>query len=152
MALVSCPECGRQISTKAAACPQCGHPVGRPAAAVMQPSPDQTLNPEDLLGRWIWDDCILVFRQNGEFQAALESAPPWRANAWKGEWALKRNGTKLFIAQTHWSSLGLEILSTVLAAGKDSWTELYAVWLDAEIAEQSQEGIVFSDGSEFTRA
>lgn len=31
MPLVSCPECGRQISTAAEACPQCGHPM-RPAA------------------------------------------------------------------------------------------------------------------------
>ena len=27
MALVDCPECGRQISTLAAACPQCGYPL-----------------------------------------------------------------------------------------------------------------------------
>lgn len=27
MALVPCPECGRQVSTAAAACPQCGHPL-----------------------------------------------------------------------------------------------------------------------------
>jgi hypothetical protein len=26
MPLISCPECGRQISTQAEACPQCGHP------------------------------------------------------------------------------------------------------------------------------
>jgi hypothetical protein len=26
MALIPCPECGRQISTAAEACPQCGHP------------------------------------------------------------------------------------------------------------------------------
>ncbi len=26
MPLISCPECGRQISTAAEACPQCGHP------------------------------------------------------------------------------------------------------------------------------
>src|SRR5262245_37907491 len=26
MPLISCPECGRQISTEAEACPQCGHP------------------------------------------------------------------------------------------------------------------------------
>lgn len=30
MPLISCPECGRQISTAAEACPQCGHP-NRPA-------------------------------------------------------------------------------------------------------------------------
>jgi hypothetical protein len=26
MPLISCPECGRQISTEAESCPQCGHP------------------------------------------------------------------------------------------------------------------------------
>jgi hypothetical protein len=26
MALINCPECGREISTAAEACPQCGHP------------------------------------------------------------------------------------------------------------------------------
>ncbi len=30
MSLISCPECGREISTEAVACPQCGHP-NRPA-------------------------------------------------------------------------------------------------------------------------
>ncbi|HEU0054820.1 MAG TPA: hypothetical protein VFQ39_16660, partial [Longimicrobium sp.] len=29
MPLVSCPECGRAISTRAAACPGCGHPAAR---------------------------------------------------------------------------------------------------------------------------
>jgi hypothetical protein len=32
MALISCPECGRQISSAAEACPQCGHP-NRPTPA-----------------------------------------------------------------------------------------------------------------------
>jgi len=27
MALITCPECGRQVSDKAAACPQCGYPI-----------------------------------------------------------------------------------------------------------------------------
>lgn len=30
MPLISCPECGRQISTEAEACPQCGHPNRAP--------------------------------------------------------------------------------------------------------------------------
>lgn len=37
MALIACPECGREISDKAAACPQCGNPIRapiEPAAAV----------------------------------------------------------------------------------------------------------------------
>jgi len=35
MALTRCPECGRSVSTQAAACPGCGHPLqprdGQPA-------------------------------------------------------------------------------------------------------------------------
>ena len=27
MALIKCPECGRQVSDKAAACPDCGYPI-----------------------------------------------------------------------------------------------------------------------------
>lgn len=32
MALIKCPECGREISDKATACPGCGYPM-TPAAA-----------------------------------------------------------------------------------------------------------------------
>ena len=28
MALINCPECGKQISDKAPACPNCGNPIG----------------------------------------------------------------------------------------------------------------------------
>lgn len=31
MALIACPECGRQVSDKAASCPQCAHPLSAPA-------------------------------------------------------------------------------------------------------------------------
>ncbi len=31
MALIACPECGRQVSAKAASCPQCAHPLSSPA-------------------------------------------------------------------------------------------------------------------------
>ena len=27
MALIGCPECGREVSAAATACPQCGHPL-----------------------------------------------------------------------------------------------------------------------------
>ena len=27
MALINCPECGRQVSDQAAACPECGYPI-----------------------------------------------------------------------------------------------------------------------------
>ena len=29
MALIKCPECGGDVSHKAAACPRCGYPIGR---------------------------------------------------------------------------------------------------------------------------
>ena len=31
MALIACPECGREVSSAAASCPQCGHPITRQA-------------------------------------------------------------------------------------------------------------------------
>jgi uncharacterized membrane protein YdbT with pleckstrin-like domain len=40
MALTSCPECGRPISTSAAACPACGYPL---AQATLEPSSDELL-------------------------------------------------------------------------------------------------------------
>ncbi|GHE68087.1 hypothetical protein GCM10019059_29940 [Camelimonas fluminis] len=33
MSLISCPECGRQISDRAPACPGCGYPVADDSAA-----------------------------------------------------------------------------------------------------------------------
>ncbi|MBU1374628.1 MAG: zinc-ribbon domain-containing protein [Alphaproteobacteria bacterium] len=27
MALIACPECGKQVSSAAPACPSCGHPI-----------------------------------------------------------------------------------------------------------------------------
>lgn len=32
MALINCPECGRQVSDQAQTCPECGHPIKRPEA------------------------------------------------------------------------------------------------------------------------
>lgn len=37
MALINCPECGRQVSTSASTCPACGYPVAAQQAA--QPAP-----------------------------------------------------------------------------------------------------------------
>ena len=31
MALIQCPECGRQVSDKAVACPECGYPISQPS-------------------------------------------------------------------------------------------------------------------------
>ena len=40
MALISCPECGREVSDQAPTCPHCGTPIARPA-----PPPPQTPPP-----------------------------------------------------------------------------------------------------------
>src|SRR5947208_11312596 len=39
MPLVSCPDCGSQISTAAIACPRCGRPTERTAPATPPPLP-----------------------------------------------------------------------------------------------------------------
>jgi hypothetical protein len=40
MALITCPECSRDVSDEAAACPHCGYPVRRPAR---RPEPVQVI-------------------------------------------------------------------------------------------------------------
>ena len=39
MALIKCPDCGRDVSTAATACPQCGRPMAAVAAPAAQPVP-----------------------------------------------------------------------------------------------------------------
>jgi len=39
VALVDCPECGRQVSTLAVACPHCGFPLSREAVEAQGPVP-----------------------------------------------------------------------------------------------------------------
>lgn len=45
MALIKCPECGKEISDKAVSCPNCGNPIAQvpppmtPLSAPMQPAP-----------------------------------------------------------------------------------------------------------------
>ena len=41
MALINCPECGKEVSSVAMSCPSCGHPIAEPN----QP-PTQTLPPK----------------------------------------------------------------------------------------------------------
>lgn len=36
MALISCPECGKEISDKALACPHCGNPMNQPTQQIQQ--------------------------------------------------------------------------------------------------------------------
>lgn len=42
MSLIKCPECGKEISDKAAACPNCGCPINSKSATI--PEPEQNLN------------------------------------------------------------------------------------------------------------
>jgi hypothetical protein len=39
MALINCPECGKQVSTAAAACPSCGYPISPSQQEKVQASP-----------------------------------------------------------------------------------------------------------------
>lgn len=49
MALINCPECGRQVSDKAPTCPGCGVVIAaQPSEAVPQDSYDQRWDPVDL--------------------------------------------------------------------------------------------------------
>jgi len=38
MALINCPECGKQVSTAAQSCPSCGYPITN--QPLMEPPPD----------------------------------------------------------------------------------------------------------------
>lgn len=38
MALISCKECGHQVSDQAASCPSCGHPINQPPAVPANPA------------------------------------------------------------------------------------------------------------------
>lgn len=46
MALITCPECGKQVSTEAAACPGCGYPVAQRlgAGSAAPVSPGQAMD------------------------------------------------------------------------------------------------------------
>lgn len=43
MALISCPECGKEISDKAYACPHCGNPMNPQPQQIQQPQPEEYL-------------------------------------------------------------------------------------------------------------
>ena len=40
MAMIDCPECGKQVSDKAPACPTCGMPIARQPPVLMPPQLD----------------------------------------------------------------------------------------------------------------
>ena len=43
MALINCPECGKQVSTAAQSCPSCGYPIAKQAAQEPPPKSDVLL-------------------------------------------------------------------------------------------------------------
>ncbi len=45
MALISCPECGKEISDAASACPHCGHPIQEPQTQDVPPAPRKSKGP-----------------------------------------------------------------------------------------------------------
>lgn len=45
MALMSCPECGKEISDAAQACPHCGHPIQEPQPQDTPPAPRKSKRP-----------------------------------------------------------------------------------------------------------
>lgn len=54
MALIECPDCGRQVSTRAANCPGCGAPMEGPAVAPPRssaPEPEPSLQPPEPIAR-----------------------------------------------------------------------------------------------------
>ncbi|QNP49472.1 zinc ribbon domain-containing protein [Diaphorobacter aerolatus] len=52
MALVKCPECGREISTQAATCPSCGYP--------MRAQPGEGRNQNALESPQVWSRGLLA--------------------------------------------------------------------------------------------
>ena len=47
MALINCPECGKQISDRAASCPDCGYPIN--ATHTLAPQADASKEIEKLI-------------------------------------------------------------------------------------------------------
>jgi len=83
MALISCPECGKQISDRAPTCPNCGCPIS--AAPVAAPQADRTQEIEKYLGLAI----KAIQGQNSDqveqyCQSALE-IDPQNSRAWELE-------------------------------------------------------------------
>lgn len=49
MALINCPECGKEISDKAASCPNCGNPMDQPVVLKMASQPSAPTNSGDTM-------------------------------------------------------------------------------------------------------
>lgn len=84
MALIKCPECGKEISELAAACPQCGHPMApsQPSVSAGQPTENGpkrigTAPGFALIFIGVMITCWLIFKQsNPERRSSPSSATP----------------------------------------------------------------------------
>lgn len=65
MALIKCPECGREISDKAAACPNCGAPVNSKKVIVHIFRPKKMLSGTAISGRVYIDGNPVGSADNG---------------------------------------------------------------------------------------
>ncbi|MGB7069246.1 MAG: zinc ribbon domain-containing protein [Pyrinomonadaceae bacterium] len=61
MALLNCPECGREVSDSAIACPNCGRPID-PVRPVIERNVVQAAPPAETSGLppWIWAPIVLI--------------------------------------------------------------------------------------------
>jgi endogenous inhibitor of DNA gyrase (YacG/DUF329 family) len=66
MALVDCPECGKQVSSEAAACPGCGHPI-------------KTESPED----YEYMTRPIIYGVLGDAVLVQNEAKKWAAQGWE---------------------------------------------------------------------
>ncbi len=53
MALIPCPECKHQVSTKAAACPQCGYPIAEKSGLARFAESDAGSEAVGAIGGWL---------------------------------------------------------------------------------------------------
>lgn len=101
MALMNCPECGREVSSAAASCPNCGHPITRPAAPPPPPPPVRAPAPRTsgcaqlalfgvicFIGLIVVGQCSRSERQADQAQAfaSAASAPTLSAEEQRKEW------------------------------------------------------------------
>ena len=87
MAIISCPECGRQVSDKALKCPQCAHPIANPETR------DQLLPPKPL-------------QKEPESTAAIMQE--WSTQKWLKLLGISITGTVVFIAAIVLLGKGIE--------------------------------------------
>lgn len=81
MALIQCPECGKEISDKAPACPNCGNPMPTLAA----PTSSQAINLENLLGLARTADLAGNSGEAEKYYTQILELDPTVSEAWVGK-------------------------------------------------------------------